>query len=128
MADRNIATFYKLTKAVEEDESLLVEAKKRLKLNYDDLVPMCPHTEAVDRKSTLRGAGTTRRCLICGITDYASQGGTPGDEYDYGYPGYPDKNFWAGSEVTVVTDQEFDKTRRYHEWVVEGGKARKRFE
>jgi hypothetical protein len=123
----DIAKFYKLITVVQVDEQLRKEAGNRLKENYDELVQLCPHSEAVDRKSNLRGMGTTRRCTICGITDYASEGGTPGDEYNYGYPGYPSRTFWAGSEIRTVSDKEFDKYSRHHDWVVTDGKPRKRF-
>lgn len=118
----------RLIRQVNADEDLIKELQERLKKNYDVLVLLCPHDEAVDRKSSQRGIGTARRCKICGITDYASEGGTPGDEYDYGYPGYPSTSFWAKSDVEVVSDKEFDKYDRTHDWVVKNGLAKKRFE
>lgn len=124
----DIAQFYKLTKTVDELEEIRRTAGKELLKLYDSLVEICPHSEAVDRKSNVRGVGTTRRCMICGVTDYASEGGSPGDEYNYGYAGYPSTSFWKGAKVTEVTDKEFNKYERYHEWVITDGKLRKRFD
>lgn len=124
----NLADFYRLTREVDKDEQVIKEAKSRLSSNYDELVAMCPHSEAVDNPSKLRGQGTRRRCKICGITDYASEGGTSGDEYNYGYPGRPAKLFWIGAEIEIVDDKEFNKYNRSHEWVVQDGKESKRFE
>lgn len=127
MGVKLIAQIYSLMKDVDENEKLIRDAKEKLKGLYDDLVSICPHSEAVDRKSNIRGVGITRRCKICGITDYASEGGTPGDEYNYGYPGYPSRTFWSNAEVEKVSDGEFDSYRRSHDWVVTDGRAKKRF-
>lgn len=124
----DIALFYRLIKSVEENEQAIKDAQKRLNEDYATLVLCCPHSEAVERKPTTRGIGIIRKCKICGITDYASEGGTPGDEYDYGYPGYPSKSFWSGAEVETVDETEFDKYSRSHDWVVSDGKPKKRFE
>lgn len=123
----DLAKFYTLTKTVDTLESLLDSTKTQLTHFYDELVKICPHSEAVDHKSKIRGVGASRRCKICGITDYASEGGTPGDEYDYGYPGHPSRSFWKDSEVELVDDEEYDKFSRFHQWVVADGKPRKRF-
>jgi len=128
MVQSDLAVFYRLTKEVNEDEQAIKEAQKRLSANYDALVKLCPHSEAVDSLSKIRGMGTRRRCKICGITDYASEGGTSGDEYNYGYPGYPSESFWAGAEIEVVGEKDWNKYDRSHDWVVTDGKPRKRFE
>lgn len=123
-----LAEFYKLKKWVDEDEQAIKDAKQRLSNHYDILVRLCPHSEVVDNPSNLRGMGTRRCCKICGITDYASEGGSPGDEYDYGYPGHPSTSFWKGAEIEVVDDREFDLYNRSHNWVVKNGQPKKRFE
>lgn len=125
--ETNLAAFYRLTRAVDADEQLRKDVQKRLKENYDELVKICPHSEAVDRASSRRGEGVARCCKICGITDYASEGGTPGDEYNYGTAGHPSRSFWAGSHIETVSDKEWFKYNRHHEWVVTDGKPRKRF-
>ncbi len=127
MAENDLAVFYKLTKIVNVAEELLKDTKEKLINHYDMLVFRCPHSEAVDRKSSMRGVGVTRRCKICGITDYASEGGSPGDVYDYGYPGHPSRSFWEGAEIEEIDDHEFNKYGRTHEWVVQDSKPRKRF-
>lgn len=127
MAENDLAIFYRMMLAVDREEQAIVDAQKRLDNGYDWLVFKCPHSEAVDKKNTLQGVGTTRRCKICGITDYASEGGTAGDEINYGYPGHPSRSFWEGAEVEVVDETEFHKYNRSHQWVVSGGKPRKRF-
>jgi hypothetical protein len=123
---QDIAQFVKFKRQVDEDEQAIKDAKERLKNAYAFLVALCPHSEAVDVKSNLRGVGTKRICKICGITDYASEGGTPGDEYDYGYPGYPSRSFWKDTEVEVISQKESWQYSRSHEWVVKNGKAVKR--
>jgi len=128
MAGNDLAVFYRLTKLVDDDEKLMEDAKQRLNSNYDQLVEICPHSEAVDRKSTIRRMGTTRCCKICGITDYASEGGTPGDEYNWGYPGSPNRSFWANATVETVDEKTFGSYSRYHQWVVKDGKPHKRFQ
>lgn len=122
-----LARFYSLTKQVDADEQAIKEIKERQQNNYDSLVMLCPHSEAVEYKPATRGSGCTRRCKICGITDYASEGGTPGDEYNYGYPGHPSKEFWGDAMVFSVSEKKFHDYRRSHEWVVKDGKAYKRF-
>lgn len=124
----DLAKFFRLTKQVNEDEEAIKHAKNRLKLSYGQLVAICPHSEAVDNPSKIRGHGTRRRCKICGITDYASEGGTEGDEYNYGYPGRPSRTFWVDAEIEIVDDKGFNEYSRSHDWVVQDGKARKRFE
>lgn len=120
----DVGDFYRVTRDIEKFEQQKVEAKKQLKKLYSELVPGCPHTESIDHRSKLRGVGVTRICKICGIEDHASEGGTPGDEHDYGYPGSPNREFWKGSNVETTTDEKYFWTfRRDHNWRVENGKA-----
>lgn len=125
--ESDLALFYRLTRAVDKGEAILKETKEQLDRDYDALVAICPHSEAVERHPNIRGVGAQRRCKICGITDYASEGGTPGDEYDYGYPGHPSRSFWVDSSVEVVDEKKFESYGRHHDWVVCGGNAKKRF-
>lgn len=121
----NIAEFLRLLVAANADERAVEDAKSRLSVAYDELVHVCPHSEAVDRPSQLRGVGTTRRCKICGVTDYASEGGSRGDEYDYGYPGHPSKSFWENAEVETVDAKTFASYQRSHSYHVADGKVKK---
>lgn len=119
-----IAKFYALIRAVEENEAVKAEAERALEIAYDSLVEICPHSEAVEHSSKIRGVGATRICKICGLVDHASQGGTPGDEYNYGYPGYPDREFWKDSNVEVTDDHAYFHTfAKGHRWRVERGEA-----
>lgn len=120
-----ISEFYFLTNFVNKSERKLAEIQENLSISYDTLVNTCPHPEAVDRPSG--STGVARRCKVCGITDYASEGGTPGDEYNYGYAGHPNKSFWSGTKIVSTTEEEFNNSRRHHDWVVTDGKPRKRF-
>lgn len=124
----DLAEFYRLTKTVNANEAEIYRLKAELDEHYARLVQICPHSEAADNPSNLRGMGTRRVCKICGVTDYASEGGTRGDEYDYGYPGSPSKSFWKDANVEVIKeDVVWSGYSRSHQWVVKNGKAEKRF-
>jgi hypothetical protein len=62
--------------------------------------------------------------MLCGVEDHASEGGTPGDEYNYGSPGSPNRAFWAKTQCRTAKDEkEFWKYRKSHGWKVRDGKA-----
>lgn len=118
----DVSNFYRLTKTVVENENLVSNAKAILKEAYAELVMVCPHPEAIDHNYGNRG-GDYRVCMVCGIEDLASEGGTPGDEYDYGYPGRPNREFWKNSTVRKAkNEEEHWKYRRSHGWRVKNGK------
>jgi len=120
----DLGKFYTLIKDIERYEEQEREAKQKLKEFYAELVPNCPHSEAVEYNHGIRGWGSHRRCLICGVWDHGSEGGTPGDEYDYGYPGHPSRSFWANSKVTITKDKKvWEASSKGHRWQVEDGKA-----
>jgi hypothetical protein len=119
----DLAEFYRLTKNVRKQEKAIKVAREMLKQDYAKLVMICPHFEAADWKSSMRGVGVTRICKICGVEDHASKGGTPGDEYNYGYPGYPDDDFWGHAEIEKVSEKEFYKLRRSHGYRVRNGEV-----
>ena len=121
----DVGKFWSLTRDMERYETQENEAKKALVHIYDALVAICPHPEAVDWQTTTR-QGVFRRCKVCGIVDRASEGGTPGDEYDYGCPGHPSRSFWANTVVENVTEKEWWTYTKSHDWVVLNGKATKR--
>lgn len=121
----DIARFYSLMISTMDDEKLIVDANERLRDNYAELVMLCPHSESVEFRSGIRGVGASRRCKICGITDYASEGGVPGDEYTYGTPGHPSTTFWKDTRIELVGSEEFVKYGRSHDFrVVDGQVAR----
>jgi hypothetical protein len=119
----DLGTFYALTKKVTDYEKLVKNAKKELNKAYSELCPVCPHSESIQAK--VYGGDRFRICKICGIEDRGSKGGTPGDEYDYGYPGYPDDSFWGDSDVEYVDDEKklWKYRRSTHHWIVRDGKA-----
>lgn len=118
--------FYLLIKGLQALETQQVEVSRALESGYNELVQLCTHDAAIEIKSTARGMGSTRRCKICGVTDFASEGGTPGDEYDYGYPGRPSRSFWGDCEVEITDDSKiFDSYKRTHNWRVRNGEAYK---
>jgi hypothetical protein len=119
----DIAKFYRLKTTVEEQERIKDNAKRLLKNAYSELVKICPHSEAIDHDFNRR-QGVFRVCKICGIEDHASEGGTPGDEYNYGYPGSPSREFWKHSEIEKTDDEKYFWTfRRQHGWQVRDGKV-----
>lgn len=123
----DIAKFYSLVKTVEENEETKSKAEKALNEAYAELVLICPHSEAIDHNYGGR-SGDYRVCMICGLEDLASQGGTPGDEYNYGYPGSPNREFWKGANVRRAKDEkEHWKYRRNHHWRVKNGKVANSF-
>ena len=118
-----IAKFYDLTETVEKYEKQKKKAEKALKAAYKELVFLCPHPKTIDWNFGNR-SGDYRVCMVCGIEDLASQGGTPGDEYDYGYPGYPNKEFWANTVVRKAENEEEFWSYRRHHWRVRDGKPK----
>lgn len=115
--------FYLALKGVEDNEFKLQEAKDALKVLYPILVEHCPHTMVADWKTNTRGLGTWRICKICGLEDHALIGATSGDEYNYGYPGYIDYDFWGKPEVEEVSDKKIWDYRKSHTFQVVGGKV-----
>lgn len=118
-----ITSFWTLLRDMTLYEARRDEANKILESTYDQLVAICPHPEAVDWESTIRGQGVFRQCKVCGVVDRASEGGTPGDEYDYGYPGHPSRSFWANSKVETVSREEWWSYTKPHRWHVSDGEA-----
>jgi hypothetical protein len=107
---------------VEYLEHLISKCREELKEKHELLVRVCPHAEAIDRDMNIRGWGRWRVCKACGLEDHALIGATSGDEYDYGYAGHVDENFWAGTDVEVAkNDKEFNKYRKSHDWQVVNG-------
>lgn len=120
----DVAVFYNLMNVIVENEQARTDAEHALKSAYAELVPQCPHSEAIEFNHQIRGWGSHRCCKICGIVDRASEGGTPGDEYDYGYPGRPSRTFWEHTSVEVTKDEKvWNSYTRRHGWVVRDGKA-----
>lgn len=119
----DIAIFWGLKSIIDNNETIKKEAQKYLNEYYPQLIEICPHSEAIEWDYK-HGQGVFRVCIICGIEDHASEGGTPGDEYDYGYPGYPSRAFWQNTHVRKAEDEkEFSSYRRQHNWRVRNGKA-----
>lgn len=118
-----LGKFWTLTQTAIEAEQRLKQEKALLSDVYKELVFICPHSESIQYKRNGLRMGYHRRCKICGITDYASEGGTPGDEYNYGYVGHPSESFWGDSDVETTEDEkEFRKYSRNHNWRVRNGK------
>lgn len=121
----DIALFWSLKNMIDMDESIKAEVKQRLKENYPKLIEICPHSEALDWNFGHRGIGDYRVCMICGLEDHESQGGSAGDEYNYGYAGHPDREFWKDAKVRKAKDEkEFWSYRRDHGYRVVGGKVK----
>lgn len=119
----DVAVFYRLMTTVNENEIKKKEAQKALKQAYAELVPICPHSEAIDWTYNSH-TGVYRVCKICGLEDLASQGGTDGDEYNYGYAGSPNRAVWKNSTVEKAkSENEHWEYRRQHGWRVRNGKA-----
>ena len=119
----DLGVFYRLSRDIEDYEKQEKEAKKALKKLYSELVPQCPHSEAV-----LHYFKSTRQkyqvCKICGLEDSCGYKSTPGDEYDYGYAGYPHPDVWGKANVETTTDEKYFWTfRKQHGWRVNGGKV-----
>lgn len=120
----DIGKFWALLNLLNEAETKKKEAEAVLKENYLEFIKLCPHSEALDWR--YGGSGIFRVCMICGVEDRASQGGTSGDEYNYGYPGHPNKEFWAGSNVKTADSEAHHWEWRYkhsHSYRVSGGKV-----
>lgn len=122
----DIAKFYSLLKTADENETKIKESKIALETVYAELVKICPHSEAIDWDYS---NGVYRVCMICGVTDYASEGGTSGDEYNYGTNGYPNRTFWnSATIIKASSEKEHWKYRnREHDYIVKSGKVVKRF-
>lgn len=123
----DLGRFYNLTRTIEAQEKNKAQAEKILKQTYAELVPECPHSEAV-----LHYFSSTRQkyqvCKICGLEDSCGYNSTPGDEYNYGYAGYPHPDVWKDSNVEVTTDEKYFWTfRKQHGWQVNGGKVVNRY-
>jgi hypothetical protein len=117
-----LARFFNLVDTVEQQEALVKKAGAILKESYWELVQICPHSKCVQFTYTGLGYGPFRVCKICGIEDQASEGGTPGDEYNYGHAGHPNYAFWADSCVEETDDKKyFESFRREHGWSVKDG-------
>jgi len=120
----DVAKFYRLHKIAEEGEAEKERLLKLLTLTYEELVWICPHPEAIEYNFNIQGHGPVRVCKVCGVEDHSSEGGTPGDEYNYGYPGHVSKTFWKNSEVEVTKDRaRFFTFRRQHNWKVSKGQV-----
>lgn len=119
----DLANFYVVLKDIEKNEKAKKKAKKNLKKLYAKLVPACPHSEAIQHYF----AGTRQKyqvCKICGLEDSCSYRSVPGDEYDYGYAGYPHPDVWRDSNVEITTDEKYFWTfRKQHGWTVSNGKV-----
>lgn len=119
----DIAKFWHLKNLVEVNEEKKREAQHELDGAYKELVMICPHSEALDWNYG-NHSGDYRVCMICGLEDRASEGGTPGDEYNYGYPGRPNREFWKGSDIRKAKNaKEFSMYRRRHGYFVHNGKV-----
>lgn len=119
----DLGKLYTLTKDIEATEKKVAKGKKNLKALYAELVPNCPHSEAVLHYFK----GTRQKyqvCKICGLEDSCGYKSSPGDEYDYGYAGYPHPDVWGDANVEVTTDEKYFWTfRKQHGWAVNGGKV-----
>lgn len=123
----DLGRFYIVLNEIEAAEKAKKAAEKALKQAYKELVPNCPHSEAV-----LHFFSSTRQkyqvCKICGLEDSCGYRSTPGDEYDYGYAGYPHPDVWGKSNVEVTKDEKYFWTfRKQHGWQVNGGKVVNRY-
>lgn len=118
----DVAKFWKLKSILDEAEKTKSEAQKILNENYSDLIAICPHSEAIDWSYS---NGVYRVCMICGIEDHSSEGGSPGDEYNYGTNGHPSRSFWKNSTIyKAASEEEHWKYReRGHDFRVKNGKA-----
>lgn len=122
----DISYFWKLTKIIEENESTRLNAESTLEKAYSELVRICPHPEAIDWK--YYGIGVFRVCTVCGLEDMASDGGTPGDEYNYGTNGAPNEVFWRDTNIiNASSEEEHCEYRRRHHWTIEDGKIVNKF-
>jgi hypothetical protein len=116
-----IKRFLTLKNNVEVNEGLKDRATKELDALYPLLIQYCPHLEAIDHRYHSR-SGVYRVCTTCGLEDRASEGGTPGDEYDYGYPGSPNREFWKNTEIRVAeSEAEHWKYRKSHGYRIVNG-------
>lgn len=119
----DVAKFWSLTRDMTKYEKQVHEAKEALKGIYDELVSLCPHPEAADWQPPSCGTGIYRICKVCGIIDRESEGGTPGDEYNYGTGGHPSRSFWVDSQVENVARETWWSYVKDHSWHVADGKA-----
>ncbi len=99
-------------------EKLVKDSQKELMETYDQFVVLCPHTYAAATDIGNR-QGIWYICKDCGVEDRASVGGSSGDEYDYGYPGHVNKDFWKDSLVEHVEKSAWMKYRRPHRYTVQ---------
>lgn len=127
-AMNDIAKFYAAKKTADDNEEIIIKAKAALADAYAELVYLCPHSEAIDWK--YGGSAVFRVCMICGVIDMASQGGTTGDEYNYGYAGHPHREFWKNSKIMEAKseNEHWSYRNRNHEYIVKGGKVVNRFD
>ncbi len=119
----DVGRFYVLTRDRTRLESIIKDSKKKLKKVYAELVQACTHPEAIQYKPNVRGWGPHRVCKVCGVKDSANKGATAGDEYNYGYAGHPDEDFWGDCDVEVTTDEKVWNSYSRSGWVVKDGKA-----
>ena len=124
----DIAKFYNAITNINYYEQQAKDAKEKLKPLYDTLVSLCPHSEAVQGPSGIQGMGPIRICKICGVEDQSLIGATSGDEYNYGYAGRLDTDFWLDCAVEEFDSvgPEFWKYFKNHGYRVVGGKAVKK--
>lgn len=119
----DVAVFWKNKQIIDEAEKTKKEAEELLKEIYPKLIEVCPHPEAITWSLGLRGTGNWVVCKVCGLEDHALIGATPGDEYDYGYAGHMDRDFWKNTVIEQVTEKESWQYRRRHHYQVVGGKV-----
>ena len=119
----DVGQFYMLTRERSRLQSIIKDSKNKLTRVIDELVPACTHPEAIQIQFQHRGWGPHRKCKVCGVKDTSRKGATPGDEYDYGYPGHPDEDFWGDCDVEVTKDEKVWDQYEWSNWVVKDGKA-----
>ena len=101
-------------------EKIIKEAKIDLKAIFADYVLVCPHVDVASW--TPYGGGTWYVCMSCGLEDRAVIGATSGDEYNYGYLGHVDKDYWANSNIHKISDKKSWNYRKSHGWILLDGK------
>lgn len=120
----DLGKLYTLTQEIEANEKKREKAKKNLTKLFAELVPNCPHSEAVGHY--FKGTGQKYQvCKICGIEDSCYYGSDPGDEYNYGHAGSADPRFWPkdGNVETAKDEKYFWTFRKQHGWEVKDGVA-----
>lgn len=116
--------FYAALCEVTDNEFIRDEAKSKLEKAYPVLVESCPHIEAIEYNFNIHGSAPVRICKTCGVEDHGIIGQTSGDEYNYGFAGRHDHEFWKDTKIEVTSDRhKFFGFRKQHGFRVVSGKV-----